>query len=81
MPQLQAADDSGIDYDDIVTEASARQQAALGGVEQEALQDVLHFCNQDRLRDLVIVKRLAASTRLAKANSLNSCAVFLARPR
>lgn len=38
------------------------------------------FCNQDGLRDSVIVKRLPASARLAKANKVKSYTVFLARP-
>ncbi len=36
---------------------------------------------QDALRVSVTVNRLPASTKLAKANSVNICAVFLSRPR
>ena len=39
------------------------------------------FGDQDGFRVSVTVKRLPASTRLAKANSVNNCAVFFARPR
>jgi hypothetical protein len=39
------------------------------------------FGDQDALRVSATVKRLPASTRLAKANSVNSCAVCFAKPR
>jgi hypothetical protein len=39
------------------------------------------FRHQDGVRDSVTLNCRPASTRLAKSNSVNSCAVFFSRPR
>jgi hypothetical protein len=58
----------------------ASSRAATGWLFSKLTAFLAPLGAQDALRVSVIVKRLPASTRLAKPNKVNSWAVFFAKP-